>query len=192
MSSAIETAPSGHALRWNSRSGFRGSRWRRNVSVGSDSTFPRASGYDRSWSISGRKWRESRHPRRNVRSQGQNRRPPGASETTRLAITRHCLAAIAGLSRSRCSRSTPSQERRHRRRKIRRLGQNRRPPRASETTRVARCGRLSVGKGCLAYCEAGRCGHVSGLLTRRTCAAGPNAFRGNGSRSKTRVRRRIG
>jgi hypothetical protein len=29
-----------------------------------------------------------------------------------------------------------------------------------------------------AYCEAGRCCHVSGLLTRRTCAAGPNAFRG--------------
>ena len=29
-----------------------------------------------------------------------------------------------------------------------------------------------------ACCEAGRCCHVSGLLTRPTCAAGPNAFRG--------------
>ena len=29
-----------------------------------------------------------------------------------------------------------------------------------------------------ACCETGRCCHVSGLLTRRTCAAGPNAFRG--------------
>jgi hypothetical protein len=33
-------------------------------------------------------------------------------------------------------------------------------------------------QGLRACCEARRCCHVSGLLTRRTCAAGPNAFRG--------------
>src|SRR5262245_60152650 len=38
------------------------------------------------------------------------------------------------------------------------------------------------------FCNAGRCGHVFDLLMRRTSAAGHNAFRGIGSRPKTRAR----
>jgi hypothetical protein len=50
------------------------------------------------------------------------------------------------------------------------------------------CGRLPVGKGCLDVLSFGRCGHVCGLLMRHTKAAGHNAFRGDGSRSKARAR----
>src|SRR5262245_21479193 len=51
------------------------------------------------------------------------------------------------------------------------------------------CGRLSLGKGFFdVLLQLGRCGHVCGLLMRHTWAAGHNAFRRAGSRSKARAR----
>jgi hypothetical protein len=54
---------------------------------------------------------------------------------------------------------------------------------------LALCGRLSVGKGFLrSSARLGRCGRVFDLLMRPTYAAGHNAFREGGSRSKARAR----
>lgn len=64
-----------------------------------------------------------------------------------------------------------------------------RSPKLARWPSLALCGRLSVGKGFFrSSVRLGRCGRVFDLLMRHTYAAGHNAFREGGSRSKARAR----
>ena len=68
------------------------------------------------------------------------------------------------------------------------LEPNRQRLRDTEPELSALCGRLSVGKGSLSDCIAGRCGHVFGLRCGIVIAAGHNAFRRSDPQSISRTR----